>query len=126
MACLFNPLGILVAAWPLCSAAQPQLVEVPLPSREVVVRQLVAPPANFIELCTEVRAARPVVWAFETARPVTFNTHLHVAGEVRLPETMSAVTAARGRFVPDADRAYCWLWSNRHDAPVTVRMRLGP
>lgn len=121
-----NSLGILVAAWPAHVAAQPQLVEVALPTREVLVRELVAPPASFIELCTGVKAARPIAWAFEAARPVTFNTHVHVSGEVKLPETMSAVTAAQGRLVPNADGALCWLWSNRHDTPVTVRVRLGP
>jgi hypothetical protein len=121
-----NPLGLLLAAPTAWVVAQPQLVEVPLPTREVLVRQLVAPPASFIELCTEVKATRPIAWAFEAARPLTFNTHVHVAGEVKLPETMSTVMAARGRLVPDADRAYCWLWSNRYDAPVTVRVRLGP
>lgn len=109
------------------SLAQSQLVEVTLPNDRPLVRQLIAPPRDFVELCTRLRPGTLVDWAFESGAPVAFNTHFHEEGAaVRYPEGISAVTAAKGRLAPGASHDYCWLWSNPGAEPVTIRMRITP
>ena len=111
---------------PLTILGQRQLVLVTLPSQQPMVRELIVPPRDFVELCAAVAMDRTVMWQFEADTPLAFNTHFHVDGDVRAPETMSAVSAAQGRLKPKGDNDYCWLWSNRTTLPVSVRMRFGP
>ena len=108
------------------SPAQRQLVELTLPNDRPLVRQLTAPPREFVELCTRLRPGAVVEWAFESEAPVAFNTHFHEEGAVKYPESISAVTAAKGRFAPGASHDYCWLWSNPGAKPVNIRMRITP
>lgn len=108
------------------SLAQRQLVEVTLPTDRPLVRLLVAPPGEFVELCTRLQPGTAFVWAFESGAPVTFNTHFHQDGAVKYPEGLSFVTSAKGRLAPGASHDYCWLWSNPGAEPVHIRMRIAP
>lgn len=119
-------MGVVLGLLPLSILGQRQLVQVALPMHQTLVRQLVAPPAEFIELCTPLNAGRVITWQFTADAPVAFHTHFHVDGDVRAPETMSAVTAAQGRLTPKGANDYCWLWSNRSAVSVVIRVRLGP
>ena len=118
--------SLLLGNLPLTGFAQTQLVRVPLPSAQVLARLLIASPHDFVELCTNVKAGRAVTWQFESEAPVGFNTHFHSEGTIRYPESMTSVTAAKGRLVPGTDQDYCWMWSNSTALPVTVRVQLGP
>ncbi len=121
---------LLCAAIVVClaeaSPAQRQLVEVTLPNDRPLVRQLTAPPREFVELCTRLTAGTVLDWAFESEAPVAFNTHFHEEGAVKYPEGISAVTAAKGRLAPGASQDYCWLWSNPGIEPVIIRVRISP
>ena len=108
------------------SPAQRQLVEVTLPDDRPLVRQLTAPPGEFIELCTRLQAGAVLDWAFESEAPVGFNIHFHLEGTVRYPEGISAVTAAKGRLTPVASHDYCWQWSNPGAASANIRVRITP
>ena len=108
------------------SPAQRQLVEVTLPNDRPLVRQLTAPPREFVELCTRLKSGTVLDWAFESEAPVAFNSHFHEGGAVKYPEGISAVTAAKGRLEPGASHDYCWLWSNPGTEPVTIRIRITP
>ena len=119
-------LSLAAAGLPLGSAAQTQLVEVPMPVGQSLARELVAPPRDFIELCSRLQAGRPLDWAFVAAQPLAFTTHVHADGGVKDAETMSAVTAAKGRLVLTGDHVYCWVWSNPNGMAVTIRVRLSP
>lgn len=119
-------LSLAAAGLPLSSGAQPQLVEVPLPVGQALVRELVAPPRDFIELCSRLKGGRLLAWAFEAAEPLAFTTHVHADGGVKDAETMSALTAAKGRLVLNGDHVYCWVWSNPSGMAVTIRVRLSP
>lgn len=119
-------MGVVLAFLPLTILGQRQLVQVALPMHQPVVRQLIAPPGEFIELCTTLKAGRVITWQFNADAPVAFHTHFHVDGDVRAPENMSAITAAQGRLTPKGDNDYCWLWSNRSTMPVAIRARLVP
>jgi len=108
------------------SPAQRQLVEVTLPNDRPLVRQLIAPPREFVELCTRLKAGTVVDWAFESEAPVAFNTHFHQEGAVKYSEGLSGVTAARGRLALGASHDYCWLWSNAGAEPVSIQVRITP
>jgi hypothetical protein len=108
------------------SEAQRQLVEVTLPNDRPLVRQLSAPPREFVELCTKLRPGTVLDWSFESEAPVAFNTHFHEEGAVKYPEGLSAVTAAKGRLAPGASNDFCWLWSNPGAEPVNIRARITP
>jgi hypothetical protein len=119
-------IGVAIGCLPLTILGQRQLVLVALPEQQPLVRQLIAPPGDFVEICTAIRTGQTLIWQFEADAPLTFNTHFHVDGEVKAPENMSAVNAAQGRLTPKGDNDYCWLWSNRTTLPVSIRMRFGP
>ena len=119
-------MGVVFGCLPLTILGQRQLVLVTLPAQLPVVRQVVAPPSDFVEICTAVVTGRAIMWHFEADAPLAFNTHFHVNGDVRAPENMSAVSAAQGRLTPKGNNDYCWLWSNRTTLPVSIRMRFGP
>lgn len=108
------------------SPAQRQLVEVTMPSDRPLVRQLAAPPRDFVELCTRLQAGTVLDWAFESEAPVAFNIHFHQEDAVKYPEGISGVTAAKGRLAPSASHDYCWQWSNPDADPVKVRVRITP
>ena len=97
-------MGVAFGCLPLTILAQRQLVPVTLPGQLPVVRQVVAPPRDFVEICTAIEAGRAITWQFEADAPLAFNTHFHVKGDVRAPENMSSVSAAQGRLTPKGDR----------------------
>jgi len=120
------PFAAVLACLAGASPAQRQLVEVTLPSDRPLVRQLTAPPREFVELCIKLQPGRALDWAFESEAPVAFNTHFHEQGAVKYPEGISAITAAKGRLAPAASHDYCWLWSNPGAEPVNIRVRISP
>ena len=131
---VFRPLsmGIVLGFLPLTILGQRQLVHVALPAKQTVERRLVAPSGDFVELCTSVRAGRVITWRFEATAPLAFHTHFHVDGDVRAPESMSAVTAAQGRPTsgrPPGSVAHSGRRGGRRGGPVGrhgLSRELGP
>lgn len=118
--------AFILVGLPLIVFGQAQLIRMPSPSEQTSIRQFVAPPHDFVELCTDVKARRAVTWQFEAEHPVGFNTHFHVEGAAVYPESMTAMSAAKGRLVPGGDQDYCWMWTNPMSQPVVIRMQFGP
>lgn len=118
--------AIVLGGLPLIGLAQTQLIRIPVPSQQASTRLLVAPPRDFVELCIDVKAHRTLDWQFDAERPVGFGTHFHLQNTVQFPESMSAMTAARGRLVPGSNQDYCWMWSNPAAEPVIIRVQFGP
>lgn len=118
--------GIVLGCLPLVGLGQTQLIRIPTPSKPAPWRQLVAAPRDFVELCTDVKAHSALSWQFEAEHPVGFNTHFHQKGAVKLPESMTAISAAKGRLVPSGDHDFCWMWTNPTSEPVVIRMGFGP
>ena len=117
---------LIVGALPLTCHGLPEWVQLPFPGEQAVARQLVAQPGQFVELCTRLKQGRVLMWQFDAEGSVEFNTHFHVADEIRYPERMTAVSAAKGSLVPGGDQDYCWMWTNLTAAPLKIRVRLGP
>ncbi len=118
--------ALIIGSLPLMSHAQPEVVPLPLPSGPEVVRQLVAMPGEFVELCARLKQGLGLTWTFAADGPLDFNTHFHIADEVMYPERMTAMRAAQGHLVASGDQQFCWMWSNPSRATLTVRVRLRP
>lgn len=118
--------ALVIGSLPLTSHALPEVVPLPLHTGPEVTRQLVAMPGESVELCAELRQGRALTWTFTADGPLDFNTHFHVADEVKYPERMTAMRAAQGRLVPSSDQQFCWMWSNPTPAALTIRFRLDP
>lgn len=122
--------GIVLGGLPSGAAGQSQLIQVPLVSKQVAVRQLVVPPLDFVEVCANVKARRALAWQFEAEEPLGFNTHLHLAGTKQYPQYGSplsaAMSVAKGQLVPSSDQEHCWMWTNPKSVPVSIRVQLGP
>ncbi|MCU0919520.1 MAG: hypothetical protein MUF16_04175 [Burkholderiaceae bacterium] len=122
--------GIALGGLPLIAAGQTQLVRIPLPSKPADVRQLVAPPLDFIEVCTGLKTRRALTWQFEAEHALGFNIHLHRSGNTPPPPKGAALStvmsAAKGRLVPSSDHEHCWMWANPSLVPVTIRLQLDP
>ena len=48
--------GVVLGCLPVTMLGQRQLVQVALPTHQSMVQQLIAPPAEFVELCTTLKA----------------------------------------------------------------------
>ncbi len=118
--------GLVLGSLSLIGMGQPQLIRIALPSHQALVRQFIAPPRDFVELCTGVQARRALTWQFEADAPVEFGTHFHQKDAVVFPESMTAMSAAKGRLVPGSSQDYCWMWTNSTAVPVIIRVQFGP
>lgn len=122
--------GIVLGGLPLDGAGQAQMIQIPLTSKQALARQVVAPPRDFVELCTGVKARRALSWQFEAEHPLGFNTHSHLDGAALSGQSVAAMgaamSAAKGRLVPNGDHEHCWMWSNPLSVPVKIRVQLGP
>lgn len=79
-------------------------------------------PAKFAEWCGKLRTGEKVKWRFEAAAPVNFNIHYHEGKDVRFPAKQDAVAAAEGTLEVAVDQDYCWMWSNKSGAAMTVKV----
>lgn len=118
--------ALVIGTLPLTSHALPEVVPLPPIAGPDLIRQLVVLPGGFVELCTGLRRGRALTWTFAADGPLDFNTHFHVADEVKYPERMTAMRGAHGTFVPSSDQLFCWMWSNPTPAALNIRVQLGP
>lgn len=65
-----------------------------------------------------------MTWRFDADGPLDFNTHYHDGDQVTSLARRDAARSARGRLLVAIDQDYCWMWTNRGNAPVTLRARL--
>ena len=81
-------------------------------------------PEKFAEWCGKLRSGDKVKWGFEAAGPVNFNIHYHEGKDVRFPAKQDAIATAEGTLDVSIDQDYCWMWSNKSSAPVTVKVHV--
>lgn len=65
-----------------------------------------------------------MTWRFDADGPLDFNIHYHDGDQVTSLARRDAARSARGRLLVAIDQDYCWMWTNRGNAPVTLRARL--
>ncbi len=81
-------------------------------------------PGKFVEICEKLPNGSAVDWQFNASAPVNFNIHFHQGKDVTFPEKQDGVSERRGTLVAPSDEDYCWMWSNKGDAPSSIRVSL--
>ena len=81
-------------------------------------------PKKFAELCGQMTLGQRVAWRFRGAQPVDFNVHYHEGKTVIYPARQRQVSSSSGELEVGAAHAYCWMWENKGDAPVSLAVEL--
>ncbi|MDP3223417.1 MAG: hypothetical protein Q8M96_09790, partial [Rubrivivax sp.] len=79
---------------------------------------------KFVEVCGKLAAGHGVRWRFTTAAPVDFNIHYHVGKEAVYPVKQTRVSSGRDTLNVTVAQDYCWMWTNKGTAPVTLTVDL--
>ena len=111
-------------AFGVLTAARADVVDIAWDANGRFERSLNVAPAKFAEVCGKLPAGLQVRWDFESATPLDFNVHYHVGKEVVFPAKLTAVAAAKDVLDTKVDQDYCWMWSNKSEAAVTIKVTL--
>jgi len=87
-------------------------------------RELTLPAGKFAEVCGKLAAASSVAWSFEADAPTDFNVHYHEGEKVSTPAKLDRATRAAATLRVDAQRDYCWMWTNKTGQVVRLKLRL--
>ncbi|MCW5590600.1 MAG: hypothetical protein KIS74_00745 [Burkholderiales bacterium] len=87
-------------------------------------RRMDVAPGRFAEVCGRLAAGNVVRWSFEAAASLDFNIHFHEGSKARYPAREDGARALSGVLPVDADRDYCWMWTNKSPAPVSLVINL--
>lgn len=81
-------------------------------------------PSDTQQLCTRLQPGQRVVWAFVSQSTVDFNLH-HAQGQgLHYVVQKTAVREARDALEPARAQHYCWMWTNRTEAPARISVQL--
>lgn len=81
-------------------------------------------PKKFLEICGALKKSERVSWAFDGSLPSDFNVHHHVGKKVIYAEDRKAISRAEGQLIVAQDETYCWMWTNKSDSALTVKVNL--
>ena len=79
---------------------------------------------KFVEVCGRLAVGDSVRWSFTTAAPVDFNIHYHVGKEAVFPARQAQVNGGRDTLNVSVAQDYCWMWTNKQGAPVSLTVDL--
>ena len=79
-------------------------------------------PGKFLEVCGKLSKGESVAWSFRAGAPVDFNVHYHEGKQVVYPDKRDASVSAHGNLAVAVNQDYCWMWSNKGQASVTVSL----
>ena len=74
----------------------------------------------FVEVCGKLAVGEGVRWSFTAAAPVDFNIHYHVGKEAAFPARQTQVSSGRDTLNVAVAQDYCWMWTNKGSAPVSL------
>ena len=114
--------GLLLAC--AATAAQAELVEIVWDSDGKFAQQTDIAAGKLIEVCGKLPAGLKVRWSFEATAPTDFNIHYHLGKDVVFPAKRSQVARGRDILQVKVERSYCWMWTNKTEAVVTVKASL--
>ena len=81
-------------------------------------------PGKFVEACGTLEAGQAVQSSFEASAPLDFNIHYHLGKDVVFPAKQAQVARGRDRPAVALTQDYCWMWTNKGAAPVTLQLQL--
>lgn len=79
---------------------------------------------KFVEVCGKLAVGEGVRWSFTAAAPVDFNIHYHVGKEAVFPAKQTQVSSGRDTLNVAVAQDYCWMWTNKGSAPVSLAVDL--
>jgi hypothetical protein len=79
---------------------------------------------KFVEVCGKLAVGEGVRWSFTAAAPVDFNIHYHVGKEAVFPARQTQVSSGRDTLNVAVAQDYCWMWTNKGSAPVSLTVDL--
>lgn len=79
---------------------------------------------KFVEVCGKLAVGEGVRWSFTASAPVDFNIHYHVGKEAVFPARQTQVTSGRDTLNVAVAQDYCWMWTNKGGAPVSLTVDL--
>ena len=80
---------------------------------------------KFFEVCGKLTTGDKVRWSFTAAAPVDFNIHYHVGKEAVFHAKQSQVSAGGDTLNVIVPEDYCWMWTNKGSATVSLTVQLG-
>ena len=79
---------------------------------------------KFVEACGKLAVGEGVRWNFATAAPVDFNIHYHVGKDAVFPAKQAQVSSGRDTLNVTVAQGYCWMWTNKGSASVSLTVDL--
>jgi hypothetical protein len=79
---------------------------------------------KFVEVCGKLALRDTVRWNFTAAAPVDFNIHYHVGKDAVFPAKQAQVASGRDTLNVAVAQDYCWMWTNKGSAPVSLTVEL--
>lgn len=79
---------------------------------------------KFVEVCVKLALGEGVRWSFTTDAPVDFNIHYHGGKEAVVPVKQPQVSTGRDTLNVTVAQDYCWMWTNKGSAPVSLTVDL--
>ena len=115
-----------LAAATLCSGAlaSSHIVDIAWSPDGRFTHQAQISAGKFVEVCGKLAVGNSVRWSFTAAAPVDFNIHYHVGKEAVFPAKQAQVAVGRDTLKVDVAQDYCWMWTNKGSAPVSLTVEL--
>ena len=115
-----------LAAAILCSGAQASshIVDIAWSPEGRYKHQAHIAAGKFVEVCGKLAVGNSVRWSFTSAAPVDFNIHYHVGKEAVFPVKQAQVAMGDDTLKVAVAQDYCWMWTNKGSAPVSLTVEL--
>jgi len=114
-------LVLLAAAF---GTAQARLVDIEWDTARRFETTAAIAPGKMLEVCGRIDKRQQVAWSFESDAALDFNIHYHEGTRVVFAARRDATSAAGDTLVAPLRQDYCWMWTNRGVAPVSVTLIL--
>ena len=116
--------ALLVLSLLAAGAAQADIAEIRWDAEGRAKQTFDVAPGKFAEYCGKLNKDQSVRWSFEAGAPLDFNIHYHVGKAVEYPVKAKGVAAQQGELKVALDQDYCWMWSNKGGAGVSLKVQL--
>ncbi len=83
-----------------------------------------AAPGKLVEYCGDLKTGDKVDWHFEASAPLDFNIHHHVGEAVHFAAKQEGVGNSKGELNAQSDQDYCWMWTNKSKATISLDVEL--
>jgi hypothetical protein len=107
-----------------CVEACAEVIDIAWDARGRFAHEQQVEPGQFAEVCGKLQKGEAIAWQYHGNAALEFNIHHHVGQTVIYTVRKPSAKAARGRLRVALDQDYCWMWTNKSDAPVALSLTL--